>query len=154
MCLAGACEQAEACNESAHQVQYLLASLDSFPRWRELDKNPIFTNSCFLIKVNEALGPLNHSFLIKGQPLEQEQDCLKLTFKFSPPKPHWKTSSSFISYMPIACFCSQRCFLSPSSRCLTAPLLLDSEDSQLQPVFLEKVTDFFQFSPMNAGAEH
>lgn len=114
MCLSGACEQAEACYESGYQVQkYLLASLDSFPCWRELYENTIFTNSCFLIKVNEAPGPLNHSFLIKGQPLKQKQDCLKLFFfKCCPLQTPLKNTVCFISiYMPIAGFCSQRYFL-------------------------------------------
>lgn len=72
-----------ACHESAHQAHTALpASLDSFPRRRELDENPIFTNSYFLVEVDEAPGPLNHSFLIKGQPLRQEQHCLKLIFFF------------------------------------------------------------------------
>lgn len=83
-----------ACHESAHQAHTALpASLDSFPRRRELDENPIFTNSYFLVEVDEAPGPLNHSFLIKGQPLRQEQHCLKLIFfffKFSPRGPHGK----------------------------------------------------------------
>lgn len=88
------------CYESAEQVPtHLLASLDSFPGWRELYENTIFTNSCFLIKVNEAPGPLNHSFLIKGQPLKQEQDCLKLDYKCSPSNPiekHCPVLSGFI----------------------------------------------------------
>lgn len=107
-CDVSACGQAGACHESAHTA--LPASLDSFPCRRELDENSIFTNSYFLVEVDEAPGPLNHSFLIKGQPLRQEQHCLKLIFFFNslPPGPHGKTPSCFISiYMPTAGLCSQ-----------------------------------------------
>lgn len=99
-CDVSACGQAGACYESAHQVHTALpASLDSLPRWRELDENPIFTNSYFLVEVDEAPCPLNHSFLIKGQPLRQEWHCLKLFFLILSPKAPWKNTVLFYQHL-------------------------------------------------------
>lgn len=137
-----ACGQAGACHESAHQAHTALpASLDSFPCWRELDENPIFTNSYFLVEVDKAPGPLNHSFLIKGQPLRQEQHCLKwIFFLILSPQAPWKNIVLFYQHLHANSrfvFSDPSWTVSPSRRKF---LIMNSEAEHLQKLALSKST--------------
>lgn len=75
--IVGCPRAAAAGNGSARRGQRRLpAGLDPFPRGGELDENTLLPDPRFLVEVDEAPGPLDHSLLVKGQPWRRERRCL------------------------------------------------------------------------------
>lgn len=50
---------------------HILASLDSLPRWRELNEHTVFAYACLFVESNKFQGLGNHSIFIVGQPVQR-----------------------------------------------------------------------------------